>query len=456
MTTLEQLDVADDTLIARSHEGPFVALGEAVDHAPELRDALLLLSPDPRLDRYRRFRPFALAAPVSWAFLVAKQASDVTEFARNADRELAAESTRTQLSTDPATGEASNAYLHARLDRLVAMRRAYVGIEGTLAIAAALIVVIGSRRLRALVVAIGIGACSFWLFHAAASGRCFGVRSWRDLLLAALGLSGAIVAFALAPSETAVVRSLRTRLGLSTSTARGPLSTRRGFSQDVAAVIVASWAGLSLPFLLELMRRARLSDPFRASFFILFCFAVFLALLAYRVDDTRIAPRFQALALAALLGLGVTIGADIASRAALGVASEIAACVSTQSAKPFQALQTESGRETQSARRSAQSSGFAFLLAVLAAPLSEEMLYRGALQRIARRIMGARWAMLLSASIFALAHGFAFQHAFYQHFGLGLAFAAVFEMAGGTAIAVVACAMTHAAWNLWLASTPVF
>ena len=39
---------------------------------------------------------------------------------------------------------------------------------------------------------------------------------------------------------------------------------------------------------------------------------------------------------------------------------------------------------------------------------------------------------------------------------LGLAFASVFELAGGGAVAILACTATHFLWNWWLAAMPVF
>ena len=66
------------------------------------------------------------------------------------------------------------------------------------------------------------------------------------------------------------------------------------------------------------------------------------------------------------------------------------------------------------------------------------------------------WANTWPESYFTFAHALAFPTAFYQHFGLGLAFAAVFELAGAGAVGVVASAATHAMWNGWLATMPVF
>jgi hypothetical protein len=92
----------------------------------------------------------------------------------------------------------------------------------------------------------------------------------------------------------------------------------------------------------------------------------------------------------------------------------------------------------------------ALLVTVVAVPLSEELLYRGTLQRIARRAFGAPVALAITGLVFGLAHMSVYEHGFYQTIALGLAFAAAYEIAGGTAVAVVATSLTHALWNGYL------
>jgi len=160
--------------------------------------------------------------------------------------------------------------------------------------------------------------------------------------------------------------------------------------------------------------------------------------------------------LAATLGFGVLAAADVAVRASFATVVEVQTCAAPDKVTALNKVQEQGSKETTAARKDTQTDVLAFFIAVLAAPLSEEMLYRGTLQRVARKAFGGRWAILLSGVVFGLAHMGAFHAAFYQHIGLGLAFAAVFELAGGGAVAVVASATTHLMWNLWLAEMPVF
>jgi len=451
VSDLSETPIEPGMMVATSMQGRFVGIGDAIDHAPDVREALLALDKDPKLERWRRFRAIALAAPVSWGMVVASNAKEVSDLARDAEKVVNSPAFKA-AENDPDTAQLAKTR-HQRIDRAVTMRKVYVAVEGAIGLAGLLVVLVGARRYRSILVALGAGAAAWWLFHAGSGGRCFGGGAWRDLALALFGVVGAISALVLAPTETTVARDLRTRLGLPPREDGGDAHSRR---KDIAALIAAAWAGLSLPFMLDLLRRVHIDDRFRAAVFVLFCLAAFLGLLVWRKDLTKVPPSVQAIALVAVLGFGITTAADIASRATLGAIVEVQTCVAPESAKKLRAVQDQSGKETTAARKDTQTDSFAWFIAVLAAPLSEEMLYRGALQRVARRRLGSRLAILLSATIFGLAHSFAFQHAFYQHIGLGLAFAAVFELAGGGAVAVVACAATHALWNLWLASMPVF
>src|SRR5260221_3475794 len=58
--------------VATSPRSKFVTLGDAVESAPDVRDALLGLAPDPALDRWGRppVRLILLLAPISWGYFV--------------------------------------------------------------------------------------------------------------------------------------------------------------------------------------------------------------------------------------------------------------------------------------------------------------------------------------------------------------------------------------------------
>ncbi len=428
----------------------FVSVGDAIENAPDVRDALLSLSPDPKLERFRKLRAVALAAPVAWMMFVASDGKQVAELASDAGKLVSSPAFKA-AEQDPDTSAMTLAR-HAKIDRAVAMRVAYVGVEAIVGFAAIAVLIAGLRRFRALPIAVGTGAGLWWLFHAGQPQWCFGVGAVRELILALLGLAGAVAAFVLAPSESRVVEDLRGRLGL-------PGANDKRFTledQDLLALLPAVWAGLLLPFFLRWLGTAGIRDLGRATFFVGFCLVCFLGFLAWRKELSRVVPRWPALALAAALGFGITAACDVASRAALATVIEAKTCINPESATNLKKLQESSAKETTAARKETQTQVLAFWIAVLAAPLAEEMLYRGTIQRLARRRLGERWAMLVSGATFGFAHALAFPAAFYQHFGLGLAFAAVFELAGAGAVGVLASAATHAMWNGWLAAMPVF
>lgn len=445
VANLADLNISDDTEVTASTRRRFVGLGDGIDNDPAIREAVLALSPDPALERWRRYRSMALAAPVAWSMFVYKDYEDVSRLAGDAKHVVNSEEFK-ELERDPQTSALARSK-HAKIDRAIAMKWTYTSIEAAIGLAAFVVIFLGLRRFRAIPAAVGIAAGAWWLFHAGQPDKCF--RAFRELPLAALGLFGAVATLVLAPSETRVITSLRARLGLRTEASVEPRN------QDLFATIAAAWAGIALPYLLRLLATVRASDFLRTAFFVGFCFLVFFGFLAWRREESRVAPQFAKLAMIAALGFGITAACDIASRAAFGTAVEAYQCVNPAATK-LKEIQASSAKETTAARKETQTQTLAFFIAVMAAPIAEEVLYRGTLQRVARRRLGARKSMLLSAVVFGFAHALAFPAAFYQHFGLGLAFAAVFELAGAGAVGVVASAATHAMWNGWLAAMPVF
>lgn len=443
ISRLSEVVLDEHLQVSSSAKGKFVGLGDAIANDPPARDALLDLSPDPALDRWKRFRPLALAAPVAWSMYVYRDYQDVASLANDAKRVTNGEEFK-ELERNPQTMALAKAK-HAKIDRAINMKWTYTSLEAAIGLAAFVVIFLGARRFRSIPIAVGLGAGAFWAFHA--GQKCF--HPAPAIPFAIFGLFGAIATLILAPSETKVIAALRARLGLQSDAA--PLT----FRTDLIATLAAAWAGIALPFLLRMLATARASDFARTAFFIAFCFLTFFGFLVWRREESRVAPHFGRLALVAALGFGITAAADIASRAAFGTAVEAYRCVKPEETKLKQ-FQAKSAEETTAARKETQTQTLAFFIAVMAAPIAEELLYRGTLQRVARKRLGARKSMLLSAVVFGFAHALAFPAAFYQHFGLGLAFAAVFELAGAGAVGVLASAATHAMWNGWLATMPVF
>jgi membrane protease YdiL (CAAX protease family) len=340
------------------------------------------------------------------------------------------------------------------LEKRMALNQLYVGVEGAFGLAAAVVIIAGARRLRALPVALGLGAFAFWLSTAGAAGVCFGAGSARAWIFALLGLIGAASLFGLAPSESSLTAALRARLGLPASPIAAP-SARPQRRLDLVALLGASLVGLWLPASLDLLGKMRVSDSLRLLVFVGTCFVAFVGFLGFRPERAKTPPSLRAVLLAGALGFGTVTAADLAAQAGMLTVVETQQCFAPARAAKLEEVQKTAQKETTGARRQSQTQALAMLIALLAAPISEEMLYRGAFQRVARRALGGRWATLGSGLLFAVAHSFAFPTAWYNHVALGLAFAAIFEMAGGTAVALLASAAAHLLWNGWLSWLPV-
>jgi hypothetical protein len=195
LTDLREVEWTPSTMVAGEPEGRFVTVGDAIDHAPGIRDGLLSLSPDPSLDRWRKLRALTVAAPVSWMMYVASEAKQVDELSKDAKHLLDSEAFKS-AEQNPQTAHAAQ-LRRAKIERAVSMRWTYTAVEGFLGLAALAIIIAGLRRFRSVPISVGVGAGVFWLFHAGQPDKCF--RSFREILLALLGFGGAIAAFALAP-----------------------------------------------------------------------------------------------------------------------------------------------------------------------------------------------------------------------------------------------------------------
>ncbi len=440
---LGELRIDEGALVSTREHGPRVRLGDAIDHHGPTRDALLALSPDPRLSRWRRLRGLGLAAPFSFALATIVQWVEL----RQGLAELA------KIRADPS---ASQAVLQkvAALERAVAMRPYYLGGELVFALVAAIALGAGLRRLRGLSVVAGAAGAFWWLERAGRPDHCFGVkgRAIAELVVTLLGVIGAIVAWVGAPSESSLAARLRERLGLPASRSVGAPSRAsfRARRLDVAATFGAAALGLALPLTDNLLSRVRAPFVLRFFVFVAICAGSFFGLLAARRETARVPLDPVALVGAALAGFGLAAAADLAAQSAMHLVVDVTTCFAPQKAAAVQAIRAASERETTAARQDAASNAMALLVTVLAVPLSEELLYRGTLQRIARRAFGAPTALALTGVVFGVAHMSVYEHGFYQTIALGFAFAAAFEIAGGTAVAVVATALTHALWNGYL------
>lgn len=452
---LSELAIDVNTPVSTEPRGKFVGLADAIENDPSVRDALLALSPDPKLARWEN--PLArlplLLAPIAWGLFAAGELRSTNALDKDAHRVLDSPQFK-QLELDPDTATETKAR-RARVERTLAGRWAYELGEASMSLAAIVVVLAGLRRWRAVPAALGFGAALWFLFQAGNPARCFLHGALLDWTLALAGLVAAVGAIVIAPSETTVAADLRARLGLPPRVPKTKAWVRSERYWDIVSTLAAVAAGLVLPSVMAAFSYLNAGNVVRIFFFVGFCSAIFLAGLSWRRETTRVRPRLATIVLSMSLGFGVLAAADVAVRASFASVVEAQTCIAPEKKTALNKMQEAGAKETTSARKDTQSDVLAFFIAVIAAPLSEEMLYRGTIQRIARRAFGARNAMLLTAVIFGLAHLPVFPAAFYQHIGLGLAFAAAFELAGGGVMGIVASAGTHFLWNLWLALMPV-
>jgi membrane protease YdiL (CAAX protease family) len=453
--TLAELPLDVATPVSTSPRGKFVGLGDAIDHDGAVRDAILELSPDPKLARWTNplVRLPLLLAPIAWGLFVVGEIRSTSALSADAHRVIDSPEFK-QLELDPDTAAETKAR-RDRIEKMINGRWAYEIGEGAMSVAGIVVVLAGLRRYRAIPAALGLGAALWFLFQAGNPVRCFLHGAALDWSLAIAGLVAGGCAIFLAPSETTIAADLRARLGLPPRVPQIGGWVRSERYWDVVSTLAAVAAGLVLPFVMLTFNIVNAGNVLRIFFFVGFCTSVFIAGLSWRRETSSVPPRVIGLALAASLGFGMLTAADVGVRASFATVIEAQTCIAPQKTTSLNKMQEAGAKETTNARKDTQSDALAFFIAVIAAPLSEEMLYRGTIQRAARRAFGARKAMMLSALVFGIAHAVAFPAAFYQHIGLGLAFAAAFELAGGGAVGVLASAGTHLLWNLWLALTPV-
>ena len=150
--------------IPKYQRGRFVALGDAIDSHFGLQRKLLILSPDPRLERWHRYRAIMLAAPVSWGMYLYREVQLTALLVRDAKIKLGSAEFKALEKNVQTAHETS--LRRERIELAVQMRQAYLGIEILLGLFAVLVIFMGWLRLRAAPIAIGFGAAMIWLLAA--------------------------------------------------------------------------------------------------------------------------------------------------------------------------------------------------------------------------------------------------------------------------------------------------
>ena len=85
---------------------------------------------------------------------------------------------------------------------------------------------------------------------------------------------------------------------------------------------------------------------------------------------------------------------------------------------------------------------------VIAGPAAEELVFRGLTYRRAKRALGRRWAVVISAGLFGIYHGNMVQ--FIYAFGLGILLALLYDRSRSLVLVIVC----HMCVNLWAILVP--
>ncbi|MEO7109435.1 MAG: CPBP family intramembrane glutamic endopeptidase, partial [Polyangiaceae bacterium] len=148
---------------------------------------------------------------------------------------------------------------------------------------------------------------------------------------------------------------------------------------------------------------------------------------------------------AILLGVALTATLTGGVHYFVDAAAHVVECMRTvASASATRFIARESTEVTRNVREAQRDIAF-FMMTVIIAPLVEERVYRGMLQRRLRERFGPRRAIALAAAVFGIAHLGIYRVAIYQTVLLGVAFGIAFEEGG-----LIASIVTHALWNLYL------
>jgi membrane protease YdiL (CAAX protease family) len=392
------------TRVSLSLAGPFVPIADALEGSAALRE-LFVTALDPKCARlYRRLRFTLLLALVPFALLF------------ELDRELWVVGAR---------GAGARALVELVVLAIVGIDFAWRAPRHPKTSG---IVLLASATRYAMLIAKPCGAAApmFWL-----SG--------------VVALSGAVTLFAIAPSPMRVARELLPLLAISADDVR---ATRVRAPPSIAYVASAVAVAAGLPLVLALAMWANVALVVRAAIFIAYAGLVPMAIETFFEPHHRRARYdWSRVPAAAALGFALTLGVTDVTRHAMDAATYTQKCVDPSGydesvTKRFLDAQN---REVNRTTPEEGSPWALLMLNVLVAPLAEERIYRGLLQRVLVARVGKTPGILGGAVAFGVAHLGVYRVATYQTMLLGIAFGAAYGEGGLAAAAIV-----HALWNLRL------
>lgn len=129
VTDVREADWSEELPVALGPLGRWMSLGDAIENSGRVRDALLRISPDERVERGMRLRALALGAPVAFAFFAVNEIQETGQVASDAKRVLGSEAFRAaETDSDPRVVQFAKTR-REKIERAVGMRWGTVTIE---------------------------------------------------------------------------------------------------------------------------------------------------------------------------------------------------------------------------------------------------------------------------------------------------------------------------------------
>jgi membrane protease YdiL (CAAX protease family) len=406
-TVSTALEIADevrsgntDLEISKSLDSGFFPVRNAFRAEPILRERFAVALKLPRIFRYQRMRPFLILGLIPWLMLF------------ELDREIAADD----------IGNASS--------------RMFLDMFLLLACARDLVRPLPRHpRVTALVLLSATARFCFLLAR-----TC--MVDVHPLIVAAplIGLVAAVVTALVSPTREQITKDILRNLELDP---RAPPLQKNGEGSLVGAFAIA----VLLPIVL--LTTVKYVGIWGEAL-VMVAWGFFLPkLVAPNVDDmaARGSPYFSSAITFAAIVAGLLLTSALTGGVhffvdAFAYALECTRSVAASSATKF--IARESTEVTRNVHEAQRDIAF-FMMTVIVAPIVEERVYRGALQRKLGERFGPRRAIAIAASVFGIAHLGIYRVAIYQTVLLGVGFGVAFEEGG-----LIASVVTHALWNLYL------
>jgi len=260
-----------------------------------------------------------------------------------------------------------------------------------------------------------------------------------------VAFAGAGAVLALAPGPARITRETLALLAVPAEDVR---ATRVRAPPSIGYVASAFGVAAGLPLVLALAMWANVALVVRAAMFIAYAGIVPMAIETFFEPRLRRARYdWSRVPAAAALGFALTLGVTDVARHTMDAATYAQKCVDPSGYDGSVTKRFLDAQNREVTRTSPEEGNpwALLMLNVLVAPLAEERIYRGLLQRVLVARVGRAAGIAGGAVAFGLAHLGVYRVATYQTMLLGAAFGVAYGDGGLAAAAIV-----HALWNLRL------